>query len=99
MHISLVEVTAFYGGPLVGNPLSTLTQHLEFVDVNFVGIFRNNKPIMIAPNSIIEAGDEVYFVTATNHVREVMGLLQRLENPYRKIMIYGGGTFLPSGKR
>ncbi len=92
MHISLVEVTAFYGGPLVGNPLSTLTQHLEFVDVNFVGIFRNNKPIMIAPNSIIEAGDEVYFVTATNHVREVMGLLQRLENPYRKIMIYGGGT-------
>ena len=92
MHISLVGVTAFYGGPLVGNPLSTLSQHLEFVDVNFVGIFRNNKPIIISQNAIIEAGDEVYFVTATNHVREVMGLLQRLENPYRKIMIYGGGT-------
>ena len=92
MHISLVGVTAFYGGPLVGNPLSTLSQHLEFVDVNFVGIFRNNKPIIISQNAIIEAGDEVYFVTATNHVREVMGLLQKLENPYRKIMIYGGGT-------
>ena len=92
MHISLVGVTAFYGGPLVGNPLSTLSQHLEFVDVNFVGIFRNNKPIIISQNAIIEAGDEVYFVTATNHVREVMGMLQKLENPYRKIMIYGGGT-------
>ena len=92
MHISLVGVTAFYGGPLVGNPLSTLSQHLEFVDVNFVGIFRNNKPIIISQNAIIEAGDEVYFVTATNHVREVKEKKKKLENPYRKIMIYGGGT-------
>lgn len=92
MHISLVVVTAFYGGSLVGNPLSNIKDLLDYVQVNIVGIFRNGKPINISSAAIIEAGDEVYFVTATNNVRQVMGLLQRLENPYRRILIYGGGT-------
>ncbi len=92
MSVSLVQVTAYYGGSLVGNTLSILPELLNYVDVNFVGIFRNGKAIQISSNTIIEAGDDVYFVTDTGHIREVMSLLQNLENPYRRIMIYGGGV-------
>lgn len=92
MHVSLIQVTAFYGGSLVGNQLSTVRDLLNNVDVNFVGIFRNGKSLQILPGTVIEAGDDVYFITDTSHIREVMSLLQNLENPYRRIMIYGGGV-------
>lgn len=92
MHVSLVHVTAYYGGALVGNPLESVKNLLQYTSVNVVGIIRKGKPILISENSVIEAGDEVFFVVATNYVREVMSLLQRLENPYKRIMIYGGGT-------
>ncbi|WP_038940544.1 Trk system potassium transporter TrkA, partial [Yersinia pestis] len=40
----------------------------------------------------IEAGDEVFFVAASQHIRAVMSELQRLEKPYKRIMIVGGGN-------
>ncbi len=92
MHVSLIQVTAYYGGSLVGNPLSSVKDLLSNVEVNFVGIFRNGKSIQTLPGMVIEAGDDVYFITDTGHIREVMSLLQNLENPYRRIMIYGGGV-------
>ncbi len=92
MNVSLVQVTAFYGGSLVGNPLSALPQILSNIEIYFVGVFRKGKAIQISKNTIIDAGDDVYFIAETSRIREVMSLLQHLENPYRRIMIYGGGT-------
>ena len=92
MHVALLQVTAYYGGSLVGNPLSSIKDLLSYVDVNIVGIFRNGRAIQATPGTVIEAGDDVYFITDTSHIREVMSLLQNLENPYRRIMIYGGGV-------
>ncbi len=92
MNVSLVQVTAYYGGALVGNPLSSLPQMLNGVEVYFVGVFRKGKAIQLSKNTIIDAGDEVYFIAETSCIREIMSLLQHLENPYRRVMIYGGGT-------
>ncbi len=43
-------------------------------------------------DTIIEADDEVFFIAASNHIRQIMGELQKLESPYKKIMIAGGGN-------
>ncbi len=92
MQVSLVQVTAYYGGSLVGNPLGTMKDLLGYVDVSIVGVFRNGRSLQVNGGTVVEAGDDVYFVTDTGHIREVMSLLQNLENPYRRIMIYGGGV-------
>ena len=90
--VSLVVVNAYYGGPLVGDDLTSLKDHLPHINTQIAAIFRNGRHIRPQNSTIIEAGDEVFFVVATEHIRAVMSELQRLEKPYKRIMIVGGGN-------
>ncbi|MFP9229037.1 Trk system potassium transporter TrkA [Pectobacterium cacticida] len=90
--VCLVAVNAYYGGPLVGNALTSLREHIPHVDTRVAAIFRHDRPIRPQGSTIIEAGDEVFFVAASQHIRAVMSELQRLEKPYKRIMIVGGGN-------
>lgn len=90
--VSLVAVKAYYGGPLVGNAISALREHMPHIDTRVAAIFRQGRAIRPQGTTIIEADDEVFFVAASNDIRSVMSELQRLEKQYRKIMIVGGGN-------
>lgn len=90
--ISIVVVKAYYGGPLVGYALSVLKDHLPHIDCRVVSILRQDKIIRPQGSTIIEAGDEVTFICATIHIKAIMSELQRLEKPYKRIMIIGGGN-------
>lgn len=79
-QVSIVAVKAYYGGSLVGNALSTLRDHMPHIDTRVAAIFRQDRPIRPQGSTIIEAGDEVFFVVASQHIRAVMSELQRLEN-------------------
>jgi trk system potassium uptake protein TrkA len=91
-RIRLVAVKAYYGGLLVGNTLSTLRSHMPNIEARVAAIFRRGKAIMPTGDTVIEADDEVFFLAASNHIRQIMGELQKLENPYKRIMIAGGGN-------
>ncbi|MCK3655305.1 potassium transporter peripheral membrane component [Pasteurellaceae bacterium Macca] len=90
--VSLVSVKAYYGGPLVGYPISALRDHLPHIEARIVSIFRQEKPFIPQGTTIVEAGDEVFFICATQHIKAVMAELQRLEKPHKRIMIVGGGN-------
>ncbi|OTA17783.1 potassium transporter peripheral membrane component [Xenorhabdus vietnamensis] len=91
-RVSIVAVKAYYGGSLVGNALSSLREHMPHINSKVAAIFRQDRPIRPQGSTIIEAGDEVFFVAASQHIRAVMSELQRLEKPYKRIMIVGGGN-------
>lgn len=88
----LVAVKAFHGGPLVGNELRTLRQHMPKIDTRVAAIFRRDRAIMPEGSTVIEAGDEVFFIAATRDIRAVMSELRRVEDNYKRIMIAGGGN-------
>jgi trk system potassium uptake protein TrkA len=88
----LVAVKAYFGGPLVGHELRLLRQHVPSVDTRVAAIFRKNSPIIPEGSTIIEADDEVFFIAAKNDIRAVMGELRRLDQPYKSIIIAGGGN-------
>lgn len=90
--ISLVAIKAYYGGPLVGYPISMLKDHLPYTRTKIVSILRQERYIRPQESTIIEAGDEITFITATENIKAIMSELQRLEKPYRQIMIVGGGN-------
>ncbi len=90
--VQLVAVRAYYGGPLVGQELRFLRQHMPGVDTRVAAIFRKNRPILPQGDTIIEADDEVFFVAATADIRAVMSELRRLEKNYKRVMIAGGGN-------
>jgi trk system potassium uptake protein TrkA len=88
----MVAVRAFEGGPLVGHPLKDLAQHIPSVDARVVAIFRGDQAIIPDGETIVHAGDEVFCIADTDHVRKVMHELRRMDKPVKRVMIAGGGN-------
>ena len=90
--VRLVGVRAVTGGPMVGHPIRDIREHMPNVDTRVAAIFRRGQAIMPTADTVIQHGDEVFIIAAREHIRAVMGELGRLERPYRRIMIAGGGN-------
>jgi trk system potassium uptake protein len=91
-RVSLVAVRAYMGGPLVGRQLKALRQHIPGIDTRIVAIFRRDRSIVPDGDTVIEAGDEVFCLAATKHIREVLRELRRMDRPVKRVMIAGGGN-------
>lgn len=90
--VSLVAVRALHGGPLVGREIRYLRQHMPQVDARVAAIFRHDTPVAPEGTTVVEAGDEVFFITATRNTRNVLRELRRVDKPVRRVMIGGGGN-------
>lgn len=91
-RIQLVAVRAYYGGPLVGQELRLLRQHMPRADMRVAAIYRRDRAIIPRGNTVIEVDDEVFFIAAREHINAVMAELRRVERPFKRIMIAGGGN-------
>ncbi len=91
-RLSLVAVLAFHGGPLVGHQLQEIRSHMPHINARVAAIFRGDAPIIPEGNTVIEAGDEVFFLAATEHIRDVLRELRRMDKPARRVLIGGGGN-------
>ncbi|KPA89768.1 K+ transport system, NAD-binding component [Pseudomonas asplenii] len=87
----LVAIRAYYGGPLVGQQLRQLREHMPNADTRVAAIFRRDRPIMPRGDTVIEADDEVFFIAAKAHIRAVMSEMRRLDESNKRIVIAGGG--------
>lgn len=90
--IQLVAIRPYFGGPLVGKTLGSVQEYLPSFKANVAAIFRGNRSIPLKQDTTIEIGDEVFFVAARSQIREIMSALRRLDNPYQRIIIAGGGN-------
>jgi len=94
--VRLVEVKAVADGPLVKHPLKDLYDHMPHIDARVAAIYRQGKAIEPTGETVIEPDDEVFFIAAAPNIRAVMSELRKLEKPFRRIIIAGGGNI---GKR
>ncbi len=90
--VQLVAARAFYGGPLVGHRLAELPQQLQGIDTRIAAIFRRNDVIIPTGETVIEAGDDVFFIAAPKHIKAVMSEFRKLDGPHRNVIIAGGGN-------
>lgn len=91
-RVSLVAVRAVEGGPLVGRPLRFLRTDMPQIDTRVAAIFRQDRSINMTGDTVVEAGDEVFFIAATKHIRTVVQELRRMDKPTKRVMIVGGGN-------
>jgi trk system potassium uptake protein TrkA len=89
---SLIAVRAYAGGPLVEQPIRALRAKHPNVDVRVVAIFRGDHAIRPDGDTRIEAGDEVFLLAASEHIRTALSDLRRMDRPVRRIMLAGGGN-------
>ena len=90
--VSLVAVRAFEGGPLVGKPLSFLRTHMPQIETRVAAIFRKDRSLIPQGNTVVEEGDEIFFIAATGHIRSVLSEMRRMDKPAKRVMIVGGGN-------
>jgi trk system potassium uptake protein TrkA len=88
----LVGVKAYYGGPLVGQQLRQIREHMPNVDTRVAAIFRRDRAVMPQGDTLIEADDEVFFIAAKANIRAVINELRRAESNYKRVVIAGGGN-------
>lgn len=91
-RVSLVAVRAVEGGPLVLKPIKDLDSHLVGIDFRVAAIFRQERAIAPDGDTVIQPGDEVFCLAATEHIRSALGELRKMDRPVRRIMIAGGGN-------
>ncbi|ROR98994.1 trk system potassium uptake protein TrkA [Sinobacterium caligoides] len=90
--IQLVAVKAYYGGPMVGQELRQIREHMPMIDTRVAAIFQRDKAIIPKADTVVEADDEVFFIAAKDNIAPVMAELRRLDTPYKRITIAGGGN-------
>jgi trk system potassium uptake protein TrkA len=91
-RVQLVAVRAYYDGPIVGQELREIREHMPKVDTRVAAIFRQDRPIIPEGSTVVEADDEVFFIAARENIRAVMSELRKLDKPYKRVMIAGGGN-------
>jgi trk system potassium uptake protein TrkA len=89
---SLIAVRTFTGGPLVSHPIQDLRKHIPGIDTRIVAIFRNDRSIQCEGATVIEPGDEVFFLAASRNIRAVMRELRRMDKPVKRVILAGGGN-------
>ncbi len=90
--VSLIAVRAVPGGPLVAHSLAEIPALVPDAQMRIVAIYRQDTVITVLDGATrIEAGDEVFVLAATQHIRTVLGALHKMDGPVRRLMLAGGG--------
>lgn len=90
--VQLMGVRAHAGGPMIGHQLSEIREEMPGVDARAAAIYRQDRSIVPQGDTVIEEGDEVFFVAARSDILKVMSFLRRSKKPYRRLIIAGGGN-------
>ena len=90
--IRMIGMRATKNSPLVDQKLKTLKAHVPKADARVAAIYRRNKAIVPSGETVIEDGDEVFFIAAKKNIKKVMSELRKAERPYKRIIIAGGGN-------
>ena len=90
--VQLVGVRALRGGLLVGHGLRELPQHLPKAETRVIAIYRDGRSIAPEGDTIIEDGDEVFFLAARSDIKRVMSEMRAQDAPVRRVVIAGGGN-------
>ncbi len=91
-RVRLVGVRADRDGLLVGQRIATLKEHLPNTEGRIAAIYRQGNAMLPDGDTVIQEGDEVFFVADRKDIRVFMSEIRRLEDPVRRVVIAGGGN-------
>ncbi len=91
-RVRLVGVIADRDGLLVGQKIATLKEHIPNTEGRIAAIYRQGKAMLPDGDTVIQEGDEVFFIADRKDIRVFMSEIRRLEDPVRRVVIAGGGN-------
>lgn len=90
--VTLVGVRCGPECPIINTPLRHLAALFPDLHLTVVGIIRGDRKIVPDADEQMAAGDEVYFVADTQHLRRALAAFGHEEPEARRLIIVGGGN-------
>ena len=91
-RVRLVGARADRRGSLVGQKIAALKEHLPNTEGRIAAIYRDGRSLELSGDTVINEGDEVFFIAARQDVRVFISEMRHLEDPVRRVVIAGGGN-------
>jgi trk system potassium uptake protein TrkA len=91
-RVRLIGMRAVEGGQLIGHQLCELREHLPRRDIRVAAVYRNGRSVQPEGDTVIEEGDEVFFVAARDDIRAMMKELRTEEEPVKRVVVAGAGN-------
>ncbi len=88
----LVVSRAQQGGKLLGKPLRQLREDMPDTDCRICAIYRDDRLVQPDGGTVIQEGDEVFFVAARADIPTMLAELRPTEKAVKRVMIAGGGN-------
>jgi trk system potassium uptake protein TrkA len=82
-RVRLVGVKADRDGLLVGQRIATLKEHVPNTEGRIAAIYRQGKAMLPEGDTVIQEGDEVFFIADRQDIRVFMSEMRRLERDCR----------------
>lgn len=89
--VKLIAVKPYVKGPLFGKTIAEIYKEFSNIKLRIVAVYRNDHAIPFDDSSVIEGGDEVFFISDTRHTHDIMARIRGDRDPYKRIIIGGGG--------
>lgn len=90
--VQLVAIKVHENSHIVGKAVTKIFDGMKTMDTSIVAMYRGEDALTIEAETIIEAGDDLFFVAATAQAKNVTTMLQGLDKPNRRVLIAGGGN-------
>ncbi len=91
-RVRLMGVRCTQDTPVVNTPLRQLTQLFPELAIVVVGIVRQDRAMVPSAEDQMLAGDEVYFVVASDQTSRALAAFGHEEREARRILVLGGGN-------
>jgi trk system potassium uptake protein TrkA len=92
-RVRMVALKVHKEGIMYGQTIRDVVAKLSVnQEIRIVAIYRNNAAVALNGDTIFKEGDEIFFLAQTDAILRILKKLQRLNAPYKKIFIVGGGN-------
>ena len=88
----LLEILINDKCPLIEIKLNNLTEKFPKLDVNIIGVIRNDKFAILKKNDVMIKGDKAYVIINASQMQETLNAFGHNEKISNKILIIGGGN-------
>ena len=91
-HVLAVGIAVQEGSPPIGTPLSGFDQEQWVTRIRLIGLKRGEEVSIPYGETVVNSGDEIYFVGSPEDCRRFMMWQRPDYDPFSKVVIAGGGS-------
>ncbi len=90
--VQMVGIKIAPRSPLVHQRIRDARHQIPHNEMRITAMYRRHKPVLPDGDTIIEEGDEIFFIAAKEGIVSIIGAINGADDKYQRLIIAGGGN-------